>query len=163
MRLPLHLKTRYMFIITHEQIMWHTRSHHDSSKVDHKGHKVGGGSIPENPHPFPQITEILLYLLHACSVTSVDPMNCSMPSSSVHEIPQARVLEWVAIPFFRVFSQPSYPPLHVDPLPFEQPGKLPLIGLWNYSHPWKLTTLYPGATLTFWDGPYSYLWNAFVS
>ena len=38
--------------------MWHTHSHHDSSQVDHKGHKVGGGSIPENPHPFPQITKI---------------------------------------------------------------------------------------------------------
>ena len=45
--------------------MWHTHSHHDSSKVDHKGHKVGDGSIPENPHPFPQITEILLPLI-AC-------------------------------------------------------------------------------------------------
>ena len=33
-----------------------------------------------------------------------DPMNCSLPGSSVHEIFQARVLEWGAI----TFSAPSY-------------------------------------------------------
>ena len=26
-----------------------------------------------------------------------DPMHCSLPGSSVHEISQARILEWVAI------------------------------------------------------------------
>ena len=31
--------------------------------------------------------------------TSSDPMNCSLPGSSVHGIFQARVLEWVAIAF----------------------------------------------------------------
>ena len=30
-----------------------------------------------------------------------DPMDCSLPGSSVHRIFQARVLEWVAIPFSR--------------------------------------------------------------
>ena len=30
-----------------------------------------------------------------------DPMDCSLPGSSVHGILQARVLEWVAIPSFR--------------------------------------------------------------
>ena len=30
-----------------------------------------------------------------------DPMDCSLPGSSVHGIPQARILEWVAIPFSR--------------------------------------------------------------
>ena len=29
-----------------------------------------------------------------------DPMDCSLPGSSVHGILQARILEWVAIPFF---------------------------------------------------------------
>ena len=28
-----------------------------------------------------------------------DPMDCSLPGSSIHEIFQARVLEWVAIAF----------------------------------------------------------------
>ena len=33
-----------------------------------------------------------------------DTMVCSPPGSSVHEILQARILEWVAIPFFRASS-----------------------------------------------------------
>ena len=32
-------------------------------------------------------------------LTPSDPMDCSLPGSSVHEIFQARVLEWVAIAF----------------------------------------------------------------
>ena len=31
--------------------------------------------------------------------TLCDPMDCSLPGSSVHGILQARILEWVAIPF----------------------------------------------------------------
>ena len=34
-------------------------------------------------------------------LTLCDPMDCSPPGSSVHEIAQARILEWVAIPFSR--------------------------------------------------------------
>ena len=33
---------------------------------------------------------------------SLEPMNCSFLSSSVHVILRARIMEWVAIPFFRV-------------------------------------------------------------
>ena len=36
--------------------------------------------------------------LQSCPAHS-DPMDCSPPGSSVHEIFQARVLEWVAISF----------------------------------------------------------------
>ena len=35
-----------------------------------------------------------------------NPMDCSLPGSSVHGILQARMLEWVAIPFYRGPSQP---------------------------------------------------------
>ena len=38
--------------------------------------------------------------------TLCDPKDCSLPGSSVHGIFQARVLEWVAIPFSRGSSQP---------------------------------------------------------
>ena len=38
--------------------------------------------------------------------TLCDPMDCSPPGSSVREILQASILEWVAIPFFRGSSQP---------------------------------------------------------
>ena len=46
---------------------------------------------------------------------------------TVHGILQARILEWVAIPFFRRSSQPGIEPrsptLQVDSLPAEPPGK----------------------------------------
>ena len=35
-----------------------------------------------------------------------DPINCSLPGSSIHGILQARILEWVAIPFSRGSSWP---------------------------------------------------------
>ena len=35
-----------------------------------------------------------------------DPIDCSLPGSSVHEIIPARILEWVAISFSRGSSQP---------------------------------------------------------
>ena len=53
----------------------------------------------------PQIAHVALLL--SCSVMSnSDPMDCSPPGFSVHEISQARILEWVAISFSRGSSQP---------------------------------------------------------
>ena len=41
-----------------------------------------------------------------------DPMECSPPGSSVHGILQARIMEWVPIPFSRIFlTQGSNPSL----------------------------------------------------
>ena len=42
-----------------------------------------------------------------------DPMNCSLPGSSVHGILQARILEWVAISFSSI---PLY--IYITRLPF---------------------------------------------
>ena len=39
-------------------------------------------------------------LLQSC-LTLCEPIDCSLPSSSVHGILQARILEWVAIPSSR--------------------------------------------------------------
>ena len=39
-------------------------------------------------------------------LTLCDPMDCSLPGSSIHGIFQTRVLEWVAISFSRGSSQP---------------------------------------------------------
>ena len=50
--------------------------------------------------------------------TLCDPMDCSLPDSSVHRILQARILEWVVIPFSRRF-----PALQADSLPPEPLGK----------------------------------------
>ena len=38
---------------------------------------------------------------------SQDPMDCSLPGSSVHGIIQARILEWVALSFSRASSDPG--------------------------------------------------------
>ena len=38
-------------------------------------------------------------------LTLCDPMDCSSPGSFVHGILQARILEWVAIPFSRGSSR----------------------------------------------------------
>ena len=38
--------------------------------------------------------------------TLCNPMDCSLPGSSVHGILQARILEWIAIPLSRGSSQP---------------------------------------------------------
>ena len=43
-------------------------------------------------------------------LTFCNPMDCSPPGSSVHEILQARILEWVAISFSRDLSKPGIEP-----------------------------------------------------
>ena len=55
-----------------------------------------------DPVPFSGAMGKLTYKL----LTFSDPMNCSLPGSSVHGILQARLLEWVAVPFSRRSSQP---------------------------------------------------------
>ena len=45
---------------------------------------------------------------HAQSCPALcDPMDCSPPCSSVHGVPQARILEWVATAFSRGSSHPG--------------------------------------------------------
>ena len=56
-------------------------------------------------------------LLQSCPTLS-DPMDCSLPGSSIHGIVQARVLEWGAIEFSEVYlgrvqKWPEIPP--IDP------------------------------------------------
>ena len=59
--------------------------------------------------------------------TLCDPMNCSLPGSSVQQIFQARILEWFAIPSPGDLPdpgiQPGSPALQGDSLPAELPGK----------------------------------------
>ena len=54
------------------------------------------------PNPIKAAVEMTLHAcLHAKSFQScptlLDPMGCSLLGSSVHRIPQARILEWVVI------------------------------------------------------------------
>ena len=41
-------------------------------------------------------------------LTLCDPVDCSLPGSSIHGIHQGRILEWVAISFSRGSSRPRY-------------------------------------------------------
>ena len=54
-------------------------------------------------------------------------MNCSPPGSSVHGILQARILNWVAMPFSRDRPDPGIkfeaPALQTDSVPSEPPGE----------------------------------------
>ena len=52
------------------------------------------------------LTTIQLVLVAQSCLTLCDSMDCSLPGSSVHGILQARILEWVVIPFSRGSSQP---------------------------------------------------------
>ena len=63
-------------------------------------------------------------------LTLCDPINCSLPCSSVHGILQVRILEWVAISFSRDLPQPGIEPVSSAPLALagrffttELPGK----------------------------------------
>ena len=50
--------------------------------------------------------KIVVVQLLSCDRLFGDPMDCSLPSSSVHGILQARILHWVAISFSRGSSRP---------------------------------------------------------
>ena len=54
---------------------------------------------------FPQLCLRQAVVVQSCPILR-DPVDCSLPVSSVHEIFQARMLEWVAISCSRGSSQP---------------------------------------------------------
>ena len=51
-----------------------------------------------------ELNALCCFVTQLCA-TLCDPMDCSLPGSSVHGILQARILEWVTIPFSRGSSQ----------------------------------------------------------
>ena len=48
---------------------------------------------------------VVLVLVAQLGPTLCDPMDFGLPGSSVHGIFQARILEWIAIPFSKTFSE----------------------------------------------------------
>ena len=77
--------------------------------------------------------------------TLCDPMDGSLPGSSVRGILEARILEWVAIPFNRGSSQagrePRSPALQADSLLSEPPGK-PFHNVCEYKNSNSIPSIY---------------------
>ena len=83
----------------------------------------------------PQIQKVQFN--HSVRPTLCNPMDCSPPGSSVHEIFQARILEWVAIPspgdLPNPGIEPGSPALQANSLPTELQGRLLLLLLSHFS------------------------------
>ena len=72
-------------------------------------------------HPSPELfpssqSEVKVKVAESC------PTVCNFTDYTVHGILQAKILEWVAIPFSRGSSRPRSPTLQVDSLPAEPQG-----------------------------------------
>ena len=83
---------------------------------------------------------------------SCDPVNCSLPDSSVHKISQARILEWAAISFSKgppdSGIKPSSPALQEDSLLPSHQGRPS-----DYCSAWSNTFFVKGSKyFQFWGG-----------
>ena len=79
----------------------------------------------------------VLCLVTQSSLTLCNPVDCSLPGSSVHGILQARILEWVAMPSSRGSStgiEPRSSTLQADSSQAEPPGKPKDTGVHSLSH-----------------------------
>jgi len=88
---------------------------------------INVGNLQEIGSRFPTVfSEALVWLVAQSCLILYNLMDCSLPSSSVHGILQAKILEWVAIPFSGGSSQ-AKDRTHVsciaDSLPAKPPGK----------------------------------------
>ena len=63
-----------------------------------------GSVFPDIQDQDMDLSEKVKVLVTQLCLTLCDLMDCSPPGSSVHGILQARILEWVAIRFFRGYS-----------------------------------------------------------
>ena len=79
---------------------------------------------PSSHEAYLLLGKVKVLLIQSCP-TLCYPMDRNPPGSFVHGILQARILEWVASPFSRGFSDPAIEPrcpaLQADSLPSE-PG-----------------------------------------
>ena len=82
-------------------------------------------SLAEGTIFSPLYVGVKVLVTQSC-LTLCDSMDCSPPSSSVHGVLQARILEWIAFPFSRDLPNPEIDPrspaLRVDSLPAEPQG-----------------------------------------
>ena len=106
-----------------ELVGWHHQFNaHDLEQTP--GDSEGQGSLECSSawiHKEEDITEKLNKCVSAKSLQSrpslSKPMVCSTSSSSVHGIPQARILEWIAMLSFRDLPDPG-----IEPMSFMSPA-----------------------------------------
>ena len=78
---------------------------------------------------FSRAFSLVLVLVAQSCLILCDPMDCSLPGSSIHGILQARTMEQIAIPFsrdqisFLTWDQTPVSTLQADSLLSEPPGK----------------------------------------
>ena len=53
---------------------------------------------------------MVVVVSHSVKSDSYNPVDCSPPVSSVHEISQARILEWIAVSFSWDLEDPGMEP-----------------------------------------------------
>ena len=103
------------------------RGHKESDTTDWLNNKASySGRRHSHPHDqekkcLKQPCAVLCLVTQPCP-TLCDPMDCSLPGSSIR-ILQARILEQVAMLSSRGSLQPRSPSLWADSLPAEPPGK----------------------------------------
>ena len=82
---------------------WSTQSHRAFHKLPVLGKKKNKNKQFKEGEGQP-LQSSKVFITQLC-LTVCDPKDCSPPGSSVHGILQARILEWVVIPFSRGSSQ----------------------------------------------------------
>ena len=96
-----------------KEILWnhfYSQAQRDTSELKSKANgsqmppRAALTSLDPGLYPAPYLNASLEYLCCRCLAaksrpTLCDPMNCSLPGSSIHGILQARILEWLAISF----------------------------------------------------------------
>ena len=106
-----------------------------TSECGQKEKKKKNKTLPEGSSHCDTDTPVCL-VTQSCP-TLCDPMDCTRQGSSVHEILQARILEWVAMPSSRGSSQqgiePRSPALQSESLLSEPPRKPMNIGVGSLS------------------------------
>ena len=86
----------------------HSQMHEFNKEIIWLQRKKGSCKVNENTGSglaHTRLSLVLSPLAQSC-LTLCDPMHYSLPGSSVHGILQARILEWVAMPYCRGTSQP---------------------------------------------------------
>ena len=103
-----------------------------------------------NPHVCNLWQTVSACLITQSCLSLYDPLDYSLPGSSDHEIFQVRILEWVAISFFRGSSQPGIRPI--------SPAASAMAGRFSTTEPLEKTILQKTSTML--NATLNWIWLA---